>query len=227
MEIFAIVPCYSQWGYKRGCLSGLTSVRGFFKTVFKPRWPRLPHNLSSYMEDSRKSPGGLVFLYILENIWNGWISENEFDGYIHTEEKTGKKGCIKPYLRRVNTMINGKKVIISMCVILMLMYISIGCSSSNKPSEEEMKDIIIPIISSNPYILNTMKNIEFNIFKTTNDFFSKKNGRYCIQVDYNISYNFLGKHDNIKNNDERYSFEKKKVVNGMVREDGVQEKINN
>ena len=67
--------------------------------------------------------------------------------------------------------------------------------SQEKPSEEVMKNLVINIngpkglVTANTgQVIERYKNIIFNKFNITNNFISNKSGKYCIIVDYNISY---------------------------------------
>jgi hypothetical protein len=80
-----------------------------------------------------------------------------------------------------------KKSILFICVIMMVIGFGIGCSSSEKPSEEVIKIVIMEIEFG-----NVRDDIKFDTFKITNGFFSKENGsksdHYNIEVNYKITY---------------------------------------
>ena len=110
-------------------------------------------------------------------------------------------------------MFYGKKIIVSVVVIMMVMCLYVQYSySEEKPSEEVMKGIIykggLPNFESLGQHYSNINFIEFNI---TNTFFSNKNNRYCIEVNYIISFfsTILGGLDKVIENNKRYSFEKK------------------
>ena len=111
-------------------------------------------------------------------------------------------------------MVNGKKVMMSMSVIMMLICLCVNCSySQEKPSEEVIKNIIARITLSIPQGSRTTgeySQIDFVTFNITNSFISKKNNRYCIEVNYILEYNFgrFGRLS-VTKNVEHYSFEKK------------------
>ena len=101
-------------------------------------------------------------------------------------------------------MSNGKKAIVSMLVIMMVMFFCVKYSySQEKPSEEVMKKIIVKL----EFGEDQFTNLKFGEFTITNSFTSNKNNRYCIEVSYIVYYiHFIG---NKMENDRRYSFEKK------------------
>jgi hypothetical protein len=113
---------------------------------------------------------------------------------------------------------NVKKVIITMCVVLMVVGMCVSCSySQDKPSEDDMKSILLSLVVSyyrgHP---NAFSNIKYDIFQITHSFF--KNGsdgrdRYCVEITYDISYvsKMSGKQTNEKTTGkvEKFSFMKK------------------
>jgi hypothetical protein len=88
----------------------------------------------------------------------------------------------------MNRIRNG---IIYMCVVMMVIGLFIGCSASDKPSEDIMKNIIRQFIGVD---INDKSELMFDKFTITNGFFSKNKGAggestpYNIEVDYIISY---------------------------------------
>jgi len=119
-------------------------------------------------------------------------------------------------------MKNVRKIITSMCVVMIVMGLCVVSSySQDKPSEEEMKDIILRFETSNK-ILNEKdryRNIIFKNFDITNSFTSMKNGKYCITVNYIISFDYYASDNGSpmewitvgrNNYNTRVSFEKKK-----------------
>ena len=111
-------------------------------------------------------------------------------------------------------MVNGKKVIISMFVIMMLICLCVKRSySQGKPSEDVMENIIARITLGIPQGSRTtgeFTNINFVEFNITNSFISHKNNRYCIEVNYILEFNHgrFGRLSQSKNVGH-YSFEKK------------------
>ena len=111
-------------------------------------------------------------------------------------------------------MFNGKKVIISMFVIMMLICLCVNRSySQEKPSEEVIKNIIARITLSIPQGSRTTgeyTKINFVEFNITNSFISNKNYRYCIEVNYILEYNY-GRFGRLSEtiNVGHFSFEKK------------------
>jgi hypothetical protein len=120
---------------------------------------------------------------------------------IHSQGKVRKKGCIKIHSGRVNIMLNGNKVLMSLLVILMVVAFYIEPSyAQQKPSPQIIKQNIIngysksvnELIKDNPNI--KVSDLKFDSFKITNGFVSKTPGRngesapYNIEVDYKISY---------------------------------------
>lgn len=80
---------------------------------------------------------------------------------------------------------------------MVIIIICVGCSSSNKPSEEEMKNIILQLVISRTLLNNNIDNFEtikYDKFHITNEFVSKTPGGgeesspYCVEVDYIISW---------------------------------------
>ncbi len=100
-------------------------------------------------------------------------------------------------------MFNGKKVIMSMVVIMMVMCFYVGHSySQEKPSEEVMERIIVKL----EFGEDQFTRIKFDEFIISNSFTSKKNNRYCIEVSYIVYYIYsIG---NKMEENKRYSFEK-------------------
>jgi hypothetical protein len=94
-------------------------------------------------------------------------------------------------------MVKGTKVLMSMCIIMMLMCFFIGCSYSDKPSEEEMKKEIISILEfqSSFKVIFTggktpiSKYINFDSFKINNSFYKVINNQYnyCVDISGNIN----------------------------------------
>ena len=99
-------------------------------------------------------------------------------------------------------MVNVRKVIMSMCVIMVVMCLCVGCSySQDKPSEKEMQSLIMKI---NKDVFGSME-VKRRNNQFINEFISKHNGRYCIEVAIDfVDLNNRQHHENIK-----YSFEKK------------------
>lgn len=94
-------------------------------------------------------------------------------------------------------MNNVKKVIMSVCVVMMVVGLCVGCSSSSKPPEEIIKNIIMQYaLKDNGLDINdkNITNLKFASFNITNGFVSKTPGGggesnpYNIDVDYRISY---------------------------------------
>lgn len=116
-------------------------------------------------------------------------------------------------------MVNGNKVIMTMFSIMLVMCFCVGCSSSNIPSEDEMKGIIMTIEMG--HVLNDKRfKLEFDSFKITNGFVSKNKGGggesspYCIEVNYKLKNIFtdtdnIPKTQEIVEDNKRYSFVKK------------------
>ena len=110
-------------------------------------------------------------------------------------------------------MVNGKSVIRFTIGIIMIMCFCVSCSPTPpKPSEKTIKKIIITIeLEINSQSKKLYKHIKYKTFTITKKFISRKNGRYCISVDYEIEYKY---HKNryfttIDRNDCHFSFEKK------------------
>ena len=101
-------------------------------------------------------------------------------------------------------MFNGKKVLVSMLVIMMVMCFCVKYSySQEKPSEEVMEKIIVKI----EFGEDQFTKIHFDEFIISNSFTSNKNNRYCIEVNYIAYYiYYIG---NRMEENKRYSFEKK------------------
>ena len=101
-------------------------------------------------------------------------------------------------------MSNGKKAIVSMLVIMMVMFFCVKYSySQEKPSEEVMKKVIVKL----EFGEDQLTNLKFDEFIITNSFTSNKNNRYCIEVSYIVYYiHYIG---NKMEENKRYSFEKK------------------
>lgn len=97
----------------------------------------------------------------------------------------------------MNRIRNG---IIYMLVAMMAVGLFFGCSSSEKPSEETMKNIIVQFVD-----ISDKSDLRFDEFRITNSFFSKHAGSsgestpYNIEVDYTISYIPKKEFLNVKN----------------------------
>ena len=119
----------------------------------------------------------------------------------HFPGKVRNKGWIKIHSGRVNIMLNGNKVLMSLLVILLAVGFYIEPSyAQQKPSEEIIKQNILKgyskslneIAKDNPDI--KVSDLKFDSFKLTNGFVSKtpaSNGEsapYNIEVSYKISY---------------------------------------
>lgn len=101
-------------------------------------------------------------------------------------------------------MFNGKKVIMSMFIIMMIIGFYVRCSySQEKPSEELVKGIIFRIEIQKSGGLYPLKITNYQV---TNEFISKHNGRYCVEVKYYIESTSLDLTGMVNN--KRYSFEK-------------------
>jgi hypothetical protein len=91
-------------------------------------------------------------------------------------------------------MVNARNVIMSFFVIMMAIYLCLGCSSSERPSDEVMKNIIVLIEGiDNAKLVN----LKFDTFNITNSFLSKNKGSggettpFNIEVNYKIIYTLL------------------------------------
>jgi hypothetical protein len=90
-------------------------------------------------------------------------------------------------------MINYKKDIVCIFVLMIVISLCNGCQSSTKPSEKEMRDIIIKIESS-MIGKDKISNISLDKFELINGFCSiAKIGSaecnlYCINVNYILAY---------------------------------------
>ena len=113
-------------------------------------------------------------------------------------------------------MVNVKKVIMSMCVLIMVMCFCVVFSySQEKPSEDVMKKYILTKNFENP---SKYKNIQYESFKIKDAYFKKGNDEmdyYYVKVNYNISYTIIkesGKqiNDNIVKKSDEYIFLKNK-----------------
>ena len=92
-----------------------------------------------------------------------------------------------------------------MCVIMMAMCLYVGRSySQEQPSEEVIKDIIFRIEIQKSGGLYPLK---ITNYQFTNEFISKRNGHYCVEVNYYIQSTSLDLTGMVNN--MRYSFEKK------------------
>ena len=113
-------------------------------------------------------------------------------------------------------MVNGKKGLISVFIIMMMMFFCVKYSySQDKPSMEVMKSIIA---QQAIFLYEATENIKYTSFQITHSFFKKGNdGRdiYFVEVNYEISYNFNPAKNNTQGNKfqkgevEKYSFMKK------------------
>jgi hypothetical protein len=114
-----------------------------------------------------------------------------------------------------------KKGIMCMSIVIMVMCLCVGCSSSDKPSEDTMKNIIATI-HLKPFLINKqVSELKFESFKITNGFFSKNKGGggestpYNIEVNYKYSYMLaqgpdVPKEKKVEERDnDRYWFNKK------------------
>jgi hypothetical protein len=123
----------------------------------------------------------------------------------------------------VNTMVNGKKVIISICVIMMVIGFGVKYSYlQERPSEDIIKDLIKKMEINKGIEKSHVRNIFFTYFNITNSSFNNKN-RYCIIVNYQINYEYI-KHKTLNG----YGFLtgkkelilnivlKKRIISGMV-----------
>jgi hypothetical protein len=93
-------------------------------------------------------------------------------------------------------MVNGKKVTISIIAVMIALNFYVKYSySQDKPSEEEIKGIIMTIELVNDINNKALSNLLFDTFQITNEFISKEKGGggesspYCIEVNYIIKYN--------------------------------------
>ena len=117
---------------------------------------------------------------------------------------------------------NLKKLLIVLFLLTSLVFIF--CCSSNqsedkspsKSSEDTStsrppEDIIKEIIVANTISSNIYKNINFKLFKILNEFDCKKNGenRYCIWVNFDLSYAANEKTEEIKRRGDKWSFVKR------------------
>lgn len=117
-------------------------------------------------------------------------------------------------------MNNVKKVIMCVCVVMMVMGFRVSCSySQDKPSEEVMKNIISQVIIPG-FSKDIHTNIKFDTFQITHSFFKKgTDGRdkYCVEINYYISYTFQNpnysqkmiSNENKSGKVEKFSFLKK------------------
>jgi len=98
----------------------------------------------------------------------------------------------------------------SVFVIFLLMFFCAWFYFPDKPSEEEIKEIIINLEyhSDNPVNLH-IRNLLLNNFIISNNFISSKNSSYCVLVNYNLycTWNNM----NTKQVNEKYSFERKGI----------------
>jgi hypothetical protein len=118
----------------------------------------------------------------------------------HFLENLGKECGLKIHSERANTMSNGKKALISLFAIFMIIVFCQFSYSQEKPSEAKIKKIIIngysksinSITKNNPNL--KVSDLKFDSFKITKGFVSKKPGkvgesaRYNIEVNYKVSY---------------------------------------
>jgi hypothetical protein len=169
---------------------------------------------SIHIEDSKKSPGGL-FLTLLRICVYGELVKKRLVDNIHFQEKDVEIVFIKTNLRMGNTMVIGKKVGMSLFVIMMVMCFDIlRCHSQEKPPDKIIKNFIISIdiIGDRNDEDTNFRNYKINKFNITQNLFSNKNNRYYIIVDYDISYEELtpkgGWHaKNKKQSNRRFSLE--------------------
>ena len=116
-------------------------------------------------------------------------------------------------------MVNGKKVIISICVIMMVIGFGVKYSYlQERPSEDIIKDLIKKMEINKGIEKSHVRNLFFTYFNITNSSFNNKN-RYCIIVNYQINYEYITNNplnnkwiwfpDREKRINIKYSFEKK------------------
>jgi hypothetical protein len=131
---------------------------------------------------------------------------------IHTKEKTGTIARIKTNLGKVKAMVNVKKVILSIYVIIMFMFFCVVFSySQEKPSEDVIKHYIL---TKNFPNISKYKNLRYESFKIKDSYFKKgrdKMDYYYVKVNYNISYKInkesgKPKYDNIVKNGDEFIF---------------------
>jgi hypothetical protein len=94
-------------------------------------------------------------------------------------------------------MINCKKVIISIGIIMMVMCFYVGYSYSQEhPSQDIIKNIIMRMELGNNINNKEFSNLKYDTLQIINSFVSKTPGGhgesspYCIEVNYKISYIF-------------------------------------
>lgn len=103
-------------------------------------------------------------------------------------------------------MVNGKKALMSMFVLIMAISLCVCSSySQDKPTEEVMKRLLIRDFIGNMEYKESGHKYNITKFNITNSFISKENGNYCIEVDYNLTG--IGWEN--KFNGKKYSFDKK------------------
>ncbi len=113
-------------------------------------------------------------------------------------------------------MVNGNKVAIAFFIILMTMCLNITYSySQEKPSEQVIKDLIILLEKDSNLLPLYLKNVQYNTFGIIQEFYSSQNGRYCIKINSDISFegrkSTLARFEprNVRLINKRYSFVKK------------------
>ncbi len=113
-------------------------------------------------------------------------------------------------------MVNSNKVIISIFVIMMITCLDIKYScSQEKPSEKVIKDIIILLEKDSKLLPIYIKNVKYNAFDIIKEFISPQNGRYCVEVNFDISVEGRKstladfKEMNVRVINKKYSFVKK------------------
>jgi hypothetical protein len=96
------------------------------------------------------------------------------------------------HLGGVNTMVNGKKFIMSICVSMMVMCFCVVFSySQEKPSDDVIKNYIL---AKNFPNISKYKNIRFESFIIKDSYFKKGNDKmdyYYVKVNYNISFTII------------------------------------
>lgn len=111
---------------------------------------------------------------------------------------------------------NKKNVIMYMCVVMMVICFSVGYSySQEKPSGKVLIDIMILLEKQSNSLPKYIKHMKLNSFVITNNFISSINGRYCVEANFDVSYegreSTIAEFKQVNNKfiNKRYSFVKK------------------
>ena len=112
------------------------------------------------------------------------------------------------YLKKDNIMVKCNKVTIIIYLIMIVTCLSIKYSySQEKPSDRAMKDIIFLLEKSVNSLPMYIKHVKINNFVITNSFISNINGRYCVEINLDISY--MGRKRTI----DDFEFRNEKLIN--------------